>query len=147
MHIELRQEPFDPYQEIIEYRKVPGLEGKSGATSVFVGTMRDSNEGSRVKGMTLEYYPGMTEKHLHEIAVQAGERWRIQDCLILHRVGEIHVDDAIVLVVVWSAHRGDAMDACRFIIEDLKSRAPFWKKERLEDGERWVESNTTGYSE
>jgi len=147
VHIELRQEPFDPYREVSDYRKEPALKGKTGATSIFVGSMRDCNEGDRVRGMTLEYYPGMTEKHLHGIVVRAGEHWRLQDCLVLHRVGEIEIDEAIVLVAVWSAHRGDAMDACRFIIEDLKTRAPFWKKERLGDGERWVKSNTTGYSE
>lgn len=147
VRIEIRKEVFEPYREVAAYQKILAITGKAGATCVFVGTMRDFNEGSSVRGMTLEHYPGMTEKHLHEIAAQAGERWRVLDCLILHRVGEIRIDDAIVLVAVWSAHRGDAMDACRYIIEDLKSRAPFWKKEQLDDGERWVDSNTTGYSE
>ena len=146
MHVELRQDPFEPYGEVAAYQS--GLApGKAGATAVFVGTMRDSNEGETVTGMTLEHYPGMTEKHLYGICEQARQRWRVQDGLVLHRIGDIGIGEAIVLVAVWSAHRGDAADACRFIIEDLKSKAPFWKKEKLEKGERWVESNTIGYSE
>lgn len=145
MRVEIRHEPFDPWQETSAYQQ--GLTaGKSGAVASFVGTMRDFNEGEAVKAMTLEHYPGMTEKHIREICEQAGKRWQMLDCLVLHRVGEIQTGDAIVLIAVWAAHRGDAMDACRFIIEDLKSRAPFWKKEHLANQDRWVESNTTGYS-
>jgi len=96
--------------------------------------------------MTLEYYPGMTEKHLRKICEDACKQWAILDALILHRVGVIEIGDPMVLVSIWTAHRGDAFDACRFIMEDLKSKAPFWKKEMLKDGERWVESNTSGYS-
>lgn len=147
VHVELRQGPFDPYREIANYQEARLDAGKSGAAGIFVGSMRDFNEGEAVTGMTLEHYAGMTEKHLRGICAQAAERWRLLDGLVLHRIGEIAVGEAIVVVAVWSAHRGDALDACRFIIEDLKSRAPFWKKEKLENGERWVECNTTGYSE
>lgn len=146
MHVDLRPSPFDPWREVGDRQAQRGDDGKAGAAAVFVGTMRDFNEGEAVHAMTLEHYPGMTEKHLGEICEEAGRRWRILDCLVLHRVGDVRIGETIVLVAVWSAHRGDAMDACRYIIEDLKSRAPFWKKELLEEGERWVESNTSGYS-
>lgn len=146
MRIEIRKEPFDPYAEIGRHESVLEQSGKYGATASFVGIMRDFNEGEAVSRMRLEHYPGMTERHLDEICAQAEKRWRLIDGLVLHRVGEIAIGEAIVVVAVWAAHRGDAMDACRFIIEDLKSRAPFWKKEELESGERWVEKNTEGYS-
>lgn len=146
MLVDIRSEPFEPYFEIREYQERMGEKGKYGAIASFVGTMRDFNEGDEVQGMTLEYYPGMTEKHIAEICERAGKQWNILDCLVLHRVGDIKVSDAIVLISIWSAHRGDALDACRFIIEDLKARAPFWKKEKLAEGERWVEKNTSGYS-
>lgn len=147
MRIEIRQTAFDPWQETAAYQQDFVTAGKAGAVASFVGSMRDFNEGEAVQGMTLEHYPGMTEKHIREICEQAGTQWQLLDYLVLHRVGEIQIGDAIVLIAVWAAHRGDAMDACRFIIEDLKSRAPFWKKEQLANNERWVESNTTGYSE
>ncbi|MGK0296877.1 MAG: molybdopterin synthase catalytic subunit [Gammaproteobacteria bacterium] len=145
MKIEIRQEPFEPYREIEQYQQSIKPTGKIGATSSFVGTMRDFNQQQNVRGMTLEYYPGMTEKHIIQICNDASEKWTLLDCLVLHRVGEIDVKDVIVLITVWASHRGDAMDACRHILEDLKSKAPFWKKERLEEGEKWVEGNTSGY--
>lgn len=108
--------------------------------------MRDYNEGVGVQSMTLEYYPGMTEKQLEKIIADAEQRWQIIDTYVVHQVGEIKPDDTIVLVAVWSSHRGDAFDACRFIMEALKSTAPFWKKEVLDSGQtRWVEKNTDGY--
>jgi molybdopterin synthase catalytic subunit len=106
--------------------------------------MRDLNEGDEVTAMTLEHYPGMTEKHLEKILQQAEQQWPLMDSLIIHRVGEVLPDDTIVLVAVWSAHRASAYDANRFIMEELKSSAPFWKKETLVDGTRWVEKNTPG---
>ncbi len=118
--------------------------GRFGATAVFVGTMREFNEGDPVRAMTLEHYPGMTERHLESIVHMAFERWDLQDALLLHRVGDLHPGDPIVLVAVWSAHRRDAYEANRWIMEDLKSRAPFWKREELEQGHRWVASNTPG---
>ena len=144
MRIEIRSELFDPWTEIQLHQEVMQAKGKYGAIASFVGTMRDFNEGDRVHGMTLEHYPGMTESHLAQIAETAHERWDLVDSLILHRVGEIKIGEPIVLVAVWSAHRVEAFDACRFIMEDLKSKAPFWKQETLEGGKRWVEKNTPG---
>ncbi len=145
MYIDLREHPFDPWQELSRFeRDRLDLPGEFGATAVFVGTMRDFNEGERVNAMTLEHYPGMTEKHLHQIAAQAKARWDLLDVLILHRVGEIRPNDAIVLVAVWSAHRAAAYAANRFVMEDLKLNAPFWKKETCHAGSRWVERNTPG---
>jgi molybdopterin synthase catalytic subunit len=138
---------FNPWQEIQDYQDT-ALEAsaKFGATSIFIGTMRDYNEGVGVQSMTLDYYPGMTEKQLEKILTDAEQRWRIINAYIVHRVGEIRPDDTIVLVAVWSLHRGDAFDACRFIMEALKSTAPFWKKELLVSGQtRWVDKNTDGY--
>jgi molybdopterin synthase catalytic subunit len=144
--IELRDVPFDPYAELTRYQaEILDRAGKFGATCSFVGTMRDFNEGDTVRAMTLEHYPGMTEKHLARIVEEAGRRWDFLDVLVIHRIGEIVPDQPIVLVAVWSSHRGAAFDACRYIMEELKHRAPFWKKETLEQGERWVEGNTEGY--
>jgi molybdopterin synthase catalytic subunit len=145
MKIEIRSHPFDPWDEVRRYQQSrPAMAGKYGAAHVFVGTMRDINQGDRVLAMTLEHYPGMTEKHLEDICTQAQQRWDILDALILHRAGKIYPDDPIVLVAVWSAHRAAAYEANRFILEDLKSSAPFWKKEDLEEGSRWVQENTPG---
>ena len=146
MRVELRPAPFDAVAEAGEHRAARGNPGKSGATSIFIGSMRDFNEGEQVGAMTLEHYPVMTEKHLEEICEQASRQWAVHDILVLHRTGNIEVGEDIVLVATWAAHRGDAIDATRFIIEDLKHKAPFWKKETVNDGERWVERNTTGYS-
>lgn len=146
MKIAVIEECFDPYEELRQYQQTLGKQGQYGASAVFVGTMRDFNEGDRVERMTLEHYPGMTEKHLREICATAGKKWVLVDLLVIHRVGVIEVGEPIVLVGVWSAHRGDAFDACRYIMEDLKHTAPFWKKEKLHGGERWVEKNTDGYA-
>jgi molybdopterin synthase catalytic subunit len=144
--IELRNAPFDPYAELVRYQsEVLGRAGQFGATCSFVGTMRDFNEGDTVRAMTLEHYPGMTEKHLERIVAEADRRWDFLDALVIHRVGDILPNQPIVLVAVWSSHRGAAFDACRYIMEELKHRAPFWKKETLEQGQRWVEENTEGY--
>ncbi|MFW2372151.1 MAG: molybdenum cofactor biosynthesis protein MoaE [Gammaproteobacteria bacterium] len=144
MAVEIHHLSFDPWQAIQNYQQQHMDAGKYGATASFVGTMRDFNEGDQVTAMTLEHYPGMTESYLDKICDEAKSRWDIIDCLILHRVGEVMPNDPIVLTVVWSAHRAAAFDACRFLMEELKSRAPFWKKENLEDGHRWVEKNTPG---
>lgn len=144
--VEIRAHPFDPYRELSRHEEARGNRGDTGATAVFIGTMRDFNDGHTVEALALEHYPGMTERHVDAACAEAAKRWAVQDCLVLHRAGEIRVGEPIVLVAVWSAHRGDAMDACRFIIEDLKAHAPFWKKERTPDGGRWVEHNTSGYA-
>lgn len=146
MLIDIRTGPFDPYEELRLYQEKMESSGKYGAVASFVGTMRDFNDGEEVQGMFLEYYPGMTEKHIVDICEQAARQWNMLDCLVMHRTGNINIGDAIVLITIWSAHRGDALDACRYIIEDLKAKAPFWKKEKLAKGERWVEKNTSGYS-
>ncbi|MFL6622491.1 MAG: molybdenum cofactor biosynthesis protein MoaE [Sulfurifustaceae bacterium] len=143
MAIELRQAPFDPLLELRRYQDRLGDRGKYGAMVSFVGTMRDFNEGEPITAMTLEYYPGMTEKHLERITAEAKSRWPIIDACIVHRVGRLEPNDPIVLVAAWSAHRAAAFDACRYLIEELKTRAPFWKKEeRHAAPARWVEHNT-----
>lgn len=147
MTVEILKSAFDPHKRLGDYQAAHGSDGRCGAEASFVGYMRDNNEGERVTGMYLEYYPGMTDRHLQTIATEAGRRWDLLDVLIVHRVGDIQVGEAIVLVAAWSAHRADAFEACRFMMEDLKSRAPFWKKEQLEQGERWVEKNTPGFSQ
>ena len=147
MEVKIVVEPFDPWQEIQLFQQsAPAMRGKFGATSIFVGTMRDFNEGDNVKGMTLEHYPGMTEKQLVKIVDEAIQQWSVIDVLVVHRVGDIFPDQPIVLVAVWTSHRGDAFDSSRYIMEALKSKAPFWKKELLlTDAERWVDKNTDGY--
>lgn len=146
MSVEVTAQPFDPWQRVQAYQAQHLTAGSYGATAVFVGTLRDFNEGDDVASMTLEHYPGMTEKYLEKICADASTRWDLLDTLIVHRVGELHPDDPIVLVAAWSAHRKDAFEASRWLMEELKSRAPFWKKERLDaGGERWVEKNTEGY--
>lgn len=146
MTIEILQAGFDPWAYLAEYqRRGPGERaGQSGATAVFVGTMRDHNQGDAVQGLFLEHYPGMTESHLEKIAAEAAQRWELIDTLIVHRVGELKPGEPIVLVAVWSAHRKPAFEASRYLMEELKSRAPFWKKEQLAEGSRWVEKNTPG---
>ncbi|MEM7467804.1 MAG: molybdenum cofactor biosynthesis protein MoaE [Pseudomonadota bacterium] len=146
MRVRIFDKPFSPYELLAQYEQsVPALAGKAGAAANFIGTMRDNNENDTVTSMTLDYYPEMTEKHLARIISRAESNWALLDALIAHRVGELFPGDPIVLVAVWSKHRKDAFEACRFIMEDLKSEAPFWKKEKLVDGERWVAKNTPGF--
>ena len=142
MLIEIKDKPFEPYQLLANYQAKAGFAGKVGATAVFIGSMREFNEGDDVNEMLLEYYPGMTEKYLKKISQEAADKWDILDSLIVHRVGQMQPNDPIVLVAVWSAHRAAAFDASRYLMEELKSRAPFWKKETLSDKSRWVEKNT-----
>ena len=111
-----------------------------GAVASFIGLVREANEGHAIHAMTLEHYPGMTEKALEDICREAHARWEILDTLVIHRVGPLAPGDRIVLVGVSSAHRGDAFQACEFIMDYLKTRAPFWKKEATPEGERWVEA-------
>jgi len=114
-----------------------------GALVTFVGLMRDMNQGKQVDRMVLEHYPGMTEKALTAIAEEAGRRWDLQGIRVLHRVGELRPQDPIVLVAVTSAHRSEAFRGCEFLIDYLKTRAPLWKKELTDQGERWLDSRTT----
>lgn len=114
-----------------------------GAIASFVGLARDINEGSGVGAMTLEHYPGMTEKALAALVDEARARWPLLDVTVIHRVGRLLPGDPIVLVAVASQHRGEAFAACEFIMDALKTRAPFWKKEETPAGERWVEARAS----
>jgi molybdopterin synthase catalytic subunit len=114
-----------------------------GALASFVGLVRDANDGAAVSAMTLEHYPGMTEKALEEICREAHARWELLDTLVIHRVGPLQPGDRIVLVGVSSAHRGEAFAACEFIMDYLKTRAPFWKREDTPQGSRWVEARAS----
>lgn len=116
---------------------------QTGAVVTFVGKVREMNQGDAVSGMTLEHYPGMTEQALADIAKQAEARWPLLGYRIIHRVGKLALGDQIVLVAVASQHRDAAFSACHFIMDYLKTRAPFWKKEQTTDGERWVEARAS----
>jgi len=138
--VRIQCEDFDAGREIAALRRGnPGI----GAIASFIGVVRDVNDGERVAEMTLEHYPGMTEKSIAGIIDQAKARWRVFDALVVHRVGLLKPLDQIVLVVVTGAHRGDAFAACEFIMDYLKTRAPFWKKEQTVEGERWVEARAS----
>jgi len=143
MKIELLGEGFAPYALLAEFEQ--GLAaGRYGASCSFVGSMRDFNQGDDVAEMELEHYPGMTERFLQRIADDAADHWGALDGLIVHRHGTVMPGDPIVLIGVWSAHRGAAFEACRFMIEELKHQAPFWKRETVGNASRWVEGNTSG---
>ncbi len=137
MTVRVQTGDFDIGAEIAAMRRG---NPKVGAVASFIGVVRDLNEGDRVAEMTLEHYPGMTEKALEKMVAEARSRWEIYDALVIHRVGTLKPGDQIVLVVVTGAHRGEAFEACEFLIDYLKTRAPFWKKERTAAGVRWVEA-------
>ncbi len=141
MHrIRVQTEPFDiaAEQEAL-WRGQPRV----GALVTFVGLTRDVNEGQQIERLTLEHYPGMTEKALTAIADEAARRWTLDGLSIVHRIGTLLPQDPIVFVGVTSPHRGEAFRACEFLIDYLKTRAPFWKKERRTDGEHWVDARAT----
>ena len=140
MPVRVQTEDFDLTTEMLQLRA--GFP-KIGAIVNFVGTVRDLNEGEQVAEMALEHYPGMTEKALEDIIAQARLRWQLFDALVIHRVGPLKPLDQIVLVAVTSAHRGEAFAACEFIIDYLKTQAPFWKKEQTPQGARWVDARVT----
>jgi len=135
--IQIQTEPFDiaAIQDQLRAEN-PAI----GALVTFVGQMRDINDGDPVSSMTLEHYPGMTEKALQAIVDEASERWDLLGIRVVHRVGELSPMDPIVMVAVASAHRGEAFLACEFVVDYLKTRAPFWKKELTPEGERWVDA-------
>ncbi len=137
MTVRIQEADFDLGAELVALR---ADDSRVGALASFVGLVRDLNDGASVSEMTLEHYPGMTEKSLEEIVVEAKARWAIYDALVIHRVGPLKPCDQIVLVAVTSAHRGEAFAACEFIMDYLKTRAPFWKKEATPDGGRWVDA-------
>lgn len=149
MRIELTDKTIAPWQWIAQ--REAGLLASGtlsangyGATASFVGTMRDFNDGSNVEAMELIHYPGMTEKELESIVDEGLSQHEVLEAAVIHRTGLIQPSDTLVIVVVWSAHRKAAFEACRTIMEALKTRAPFWKKEVTLDGPRWVEKNTAG---
>ncbi|MFT5807999.1 MAG: molybdopterin synthase catalytic subunit [Moritella dasanensis] len=137
--IQIQTEDFDL---ATEYAAL-GQSHSTGAIVTFIGKVRDFNQGDHVSGLTLEHYPGMTEKSLAKILVEAQTRWSIQGVKVIHRIGELALGDQIVFVGVASMHRGDAFQACEFIMDYLKTQAPFWKKEATEDGSYWVDARET----
>lgn len=138
-HIVVSAEDFsvaDEYAALAE-----GCE--AGAVVMFSGKVRDMNLGDNVTGLILEHYPGMTEKALGEICKEASERWTLLDVRVIHRIGKLDIGDQIVFVGVTSVHRGAAFAACEFIMDYLKTRAPFWKKESTTERDRWIEARGT----
>ena len=140
MSVRVQAGDFDVGEEIARLR---AADRSVGAIASFIGTVRDVNDAATITGLTLEHYPGMTEAALDDIVEEARRRFDIHDALVIHRVGALAPGDQIVLVAVTSAHRGMAFDACEFLMDLLKTRAPFGKKERMPDGERWVEARAS----
>jgi molybdopterin synthase catalytic subunit len=140
MTVRIQTADFDVGAEIAALRRG---NAKVGAVASFIGIVRDVNEGDAVKELALEHYPGMTEKAIEEIVGQARARWDVYEALVIHRVGTLRPTDQIVLVVVTGAHRGEAFAACEYIMDYLKTQAPFWKKEATGKGARWVEARAT----
>jgi molybdopterin synthase catalytic subunit len=137
MAVRIQTDDFDVATELNAMRSISA---DIGAVVNFVGLVRDVNEGDSIQSLTLEHYPGMTEQSLEKIEQKAKARWKISNCLIIHRVGTLQPQDQIVLVAVASPHRGEAFKACEFIMDFLKTEAPFWKKESTSNGERWVDA-------
>ncbi len=140
MTVRVQTQDFDTGAELAELRL---KQADVGAVVSFIGQVRDLNDGASVNTLTLEHYPGMTEKALEAIVAEAKTRWDIIDALVIHRVGTLKPSDQIVLVATTSQHRGEAFKACEFIMDYLKTEAPFWKKEHTPAGERWVEAKMT----
>ncbi len=140
MPVRVQTEDFDAGAELAQLRA-----GRAdvGAVASFIGVVRDNNDGARVGTMMLEHYPGMTEKSIQAIIDEAKSRWGVFDATVIHRVGELKPRDQIVLVAVSGSHRGEAFAACEFIMDYLKTRAPFWKKEQTPGGANWVEARAT----
>ena len=138
--VRVQEQDFDLSAEVMALRKG---NPRIGAIATFTGVVRDLNDGDSVSQMTLEHYPGMTEKSIIAIIHEAQARWQVMDALVIHRIGTLMPLDQIVLVVVTGAHRGDAFAACEFIMDYMKTRAPFWKKEQTGQGARWVDARAT----
>ena len=144
LKIEIMQSDFNPLQLLSDYQaKIPKRSG-IGVATIFIGFMRDYNQGNSVESMHLEYYPEMTSSFLEQMVQASMEKHQLADVLLVHRVGKLQITEPIVLLAVWSAHRHSAYLANREMMEELKLRAPFWKKEKLTHGERWVEANKAG---
>jgi molybdopterin synthase catalytic subunit len=140
MTVRVQHEDFDLGAEVASLRRAdPGI----GAVVAFVGQVRDMNDGATVGTLTLEHYPGMTEKSLEDIVGKAKSRWQFHDALVIHRIGELQPLDQIVLVAVAGSHRGECFAACEYIMDYLKTEAPFWKKEQTPEGERWVDARSS----
>lgn len=137
VYISVQKHDFDISHEYATLREDNRCDG---AIVFFSGLVREMNQGSKVSGLSLEHYPGMTEKALHAIVDEACQRWPLNRVRLIHRIGQLAISDQIVFVAVSSSHREAAFSACHFIMDFLKSRAPFWKKEVTSDGERWVEA-------
>jgi molybdopterin synthase catalytic subunit len=137
----LLNQSFNPWDETQRYQTEHLQSGHFGATASFVGSMREFNINESVSHMTLEHYPEMTQHYLDKLCQQCQQKYELDDCLIIHRFGDILPGEPIVLTVAWSAHRAQAFDACRFLMEELKANAPFWKKEVTAQGERWVHND------
>ncbi|ALS97995.1 molybdopterin synthase catalytic subunit MoaE [Lacimicrobium alkaliphilum] len=133
----------DDFSLAAEYEKLSANNSSDGAVVTFAGLVRDVNQGQCITSLTLEHYPAMTEKALQEIVREARLRWQLGRVRVIHRVGKLALSEQIVFVGVSSRHRGDAFAACEFIMDYLKTRAPFWKKEQTENGEHWVEAKTS----
>ena len=135
--VSIQSEDFDVAAEIAALRSAdPGV----GAVCSFIGTVRDRSDGASVSAMELEHYPGMTEKAIEQMIDEAMRRFDLRAARVIHRIGPLAVQDQIVLVVVTSAHRGQSFQACEFLMDYLKTQAPFWKMERTPEGERWVDA-------
>ena len=137
MPVRIQHEDFDAGAEASRLR---AGDPRIGAVASFVGVARDRNDGAAVATLTLEHYPGMTERAIEAIVAQAKARWQVFEILVIHRIGELKPLDQIVLVAVTSSHRGDAFAACEFVMDYLKTEAPFWKKEVTPEGTRWVDA-------
>jgi molybdopterin synthase catalytic subunit len=140
MPVRVQTTEFDLSEEV---RRLRTGRPEVGAVVTFVGTVRDINDGASIAEMELEHYPGMTEKALEDIVARAKARWQLIDALVVHRVGPMRPEEQIVLVVTLSAHRGEAFAACEFIMDYLKTEAPFWKKEQTPEGARWVDARVS----
>ncbi|MBU3652077.1 MAG: molybdopterin synthase catalytic subunit MoaE [Limnohabitans sp.] len=138
--VSIQTEDFDVSAEVAQLRRD---DTGVGAVCAFVGTVRDRNDGSDVASLALEHYPGMTEKSIQAMLTQARERFDIRAARVIHRVGLMQPQDQIVLVAVTSAHRGESFQACEFLMDYLKTQAPFWKKEVTPQGERWVDARVS----
>ena len=138
--VRVEAEDFDVSAELARLRS---CDSGIGALASFVGIVRDLNDDKSVSTMTLEHYPGMTERSIDQILMQAKARWSVMGAVVVHRVGELRPSDQIVLVAIASAHRGDAFEACEFVMDYLKTQAPFWKKEETPQGARWVDARAT----
>jgi molybdopterin synthase catalytic subunit len=138
--VQIQTEDFDLSREVAQLR---AAQPAVGAVCSFIGTVRDRNEGDHVSSLELEHYPGMTEQSIQGMMAEAAERFDILGARVIHRVGLMQPLDQIVLVAVTSAHRGESFQACEFLMDYLKTQAPFWKKEATPGGHRWVDARVS----